>query len=298
MAAKRLQMKAAKSDLVLRMVDSFNRNTVQATITWHLNHKTNGKGRFLDYQRSLETSLLNAIPGFWTINQFYTSVLYSLETDGTRYDDQRDERRISRSFIFVRDGRNNLFQHECSEGHSFSLHLHCAFGLASSKMCRCRVGGELDGRGCELEEGGVRGSVGMGSRVDRRKLLQKMIEMGEEAQRKLTQSENQCRICVSYSRSSAGVSFENLPLMSLILKKVSVDYPNVIYSLERVTCDDQRVVFVILFSEDLNWVRIINSYEPNIEVCREDNFMISRVNSQHIMLDICGVCWRGCLSGV
>ena len=125
-----------------------------------------------------------------------------------------------------------------------------------------------------------------------------MIEMGEEAQRKLTQSENQCRICVSYSRSSAGVSFENLPLMSLILKKVSVDYPNVIYSLERVTCDDQRVVFVILFSEDLNWVRIINSYEPNIEVCREDNFMISRVNSQHIMLDICGVCWRDCLSGV
>ena len=38
-AAMKLQMKAAKSDLVFRMVDSFNRNTVQATVTWMLlNH--------------------------------------------------------------------------------------------------------------------------------------------------------------------------------------------------------------------------------------------------------------------
>ena len=49
-----------------------------------------------------------------------------------------------------------------------------------------------------------------------RKQLMMMIEKGEEAQRRLTQSENQCRICVSYSRSSAGMSFENLPLMSLM----------------------------------------------------------------------------------
>ena len=118
-----------------------------------------------------------------------------------------------------------------------------------------------------------------------------MIEKAEEAQRKLTHSQNQCRICVSYTRSSAGMSFENLPLMSLILKKVTVDYPQVIYSLERITCDDQRVVFIILFSEDLNWVRIINGYESNIEVCREENFMINRVNSQHVLLDILCVCW-------
>ena len=38
-AAKRLQMKAAKSDLVFRMVESFNRNTVQATVTWHLHNQ-------------------------------------------------------------------------------------------------------------------------------------------------------------------------------------------------------------------------------------------------------------------
>ena len=35
-AATKLQMKAAKSDLVFRMIDSFNRNTVQVTVTWTL----------------------------------------------------------------------------------------------------------------------------------------------------------------------------------------------------------------------------------------------------------------------
>lgn len=35
-SAMKLQMKAAKSDLVFRMVDSFNRNTVQVTVTWKL----------------------------------------------------------------------------------------------------------------------------------------------------------------------------------------------------------------------------------------------------------------------
>lgn len=47
-AAKRLQMKAAKSDLVFRMVESFNRNTVQATVTWHLHNQkgfTGASGR-------------------------------------------------------------------------------------------------------------------------------------------------------------------------------------------------------------------------------------------------------------
>ncbi len=35
-------MKAAKSDLVFRMVDSFNRNTVQATVTWKLTNVFKG----------------------------------------------------------------------------------------------------------------------------------------------------------------------------------------------------------------------------------------------------------------
>ena len=35
-AAMKLQMKAAKSDLVFKMVDSFNKNTVHVTVTWKI----------------------------------------------------------------------------------------------------------------------------------------------------------------------------------------------------------------------------------------------------------------------
>lgn len=119
-----------------------------------------------------------------------------------------------------------------------------------------------------------------------RKVLTKMIEMVDDSQRKLSESLNKCKVCVSYTRSSLGMSFENLPLVSVMMKKVAADYPSVIYSLDRMTCDDERVVFMLLFNEDHNWVKILNGYESNIEVCREENFILSRVNSQPVMLDL------------
>ena len=51
-AAMKLQMKAAKSDLVFRMVDSFNRNTVQATVTWMLVNHGRGKETVIVISRS------------------------------------------------------------------------------------------------------------------------------------------------------------------------------------------------------------------------------------------------------
>lgn len=113
-----------------------------------------------------------------------------------------------------------------------------------------------------------------------------MFELGEEARKKLYESPSQCRVCVSYSRSSFGMSFENLPLMSIILKKVTAEFPSVIYSIERMTFNDQRCAFLLLFNEDNNWVKILNRYESNIEVCREENFMMNRVNSQPVLLDL------------
>lgn len=113
-----------------------------------------------------------------------------------------------------------------------------------------------------------------------------MVDMVEESRKKLSDSLDKCKVCVSYTRSSLGMSFENLPLMSIMMKKVTTDYPSVIYSLERMTCDDERVVFMLMFNEDHNWVKILNGYESNIEVCREENFILSRVNSQPVMLDL------------
>ena len=113
----------------------------------------------------------------------------------------------------------------------------------------------------------------------------KMMETVDESQRILKQSEQKCKVCVSYTRSSLGMSFENLPLMSILMKRVTKDYPSVIYSLERVTSEEERVVFMLMFNEDHNWVKILNGYESNIEVCKEENFMLGRVASQPILFD-------------
>ncbi len=114
-----------------------------------------------------------------------------------------------------------------------------------------------------------------------------MIAFAEESQKKMEKADRSCRVCVSYSRSKEETYFENLPLISLILKRVSNDFPDVVFSLWRMVCDDQRVVCVLQFSEDHDWVKVINSYESSIEVCNEDQFKsMSRVDSQPVLLDL------------
>ena len=119
-----------------------------------------------------------------------------------------------------------------------------------------------------------------------RMTLKKMFEMGEESRKRLAESMESCRVCVSYSRSSFGMSFENLPLISIILKKVTAEFPSVVYSVERMTFDDKSCTFLLLFSEDHNWVKILNGYESNSEVYREESITMSSVNSQPVLLDI------------
>ena len=126
-----------------------------------------------------------------------------------------------------------------------------------------------------------------GSGVRRSKKLKDMIAFAERSQKIMEKATNACRICVSYSRSKEETYFENLPLISLILKRVSTDFPDVVFSLWRMVCDDKRVVCVLQFSEDHDWVKVINSYEGSIEVCNEDQFKsMTRVNSQPVLLDL------------
>ena len=124
-------------------------------------------------------------------------------------------------------------------------------------------------------------------RVMTRKLLNTMLAFGQAAQAKLDQSKTRCRIVVSYSRSLDDNSVENLPMLSLILKRVSADYPTTIYSLERMVCNEHHVVCVLVFSEERNWVKIINGYESSLEVCiEENNTMMNRINSQPVLIDL------------
>lgn len=119
------------------------------------------------------------------------------------------------------------------------------------------------------------------------KKLKEMIAFAERSQKVMEVSTSVCRVCVSYSRSKEDTYFENLPLISLILKRVSTDFPEVVFSLWRMVCDDKRVVCVLQFSEDKDWVKVINGYESSIEVCSEDQFKaMSRVNSQPVLLDL------------
>lgn len=99
-----------------------------------------------------------------------------------------------------------------------------------------------------------------------RKKLKEMIAFGENAERILAQAPNPCRICVSMNLQNDENYFEKLPLLSLILKRVVSEYPDVVFTLYRMSCHNRMVNCVVEFSEAKNWVSIINSYEANIVV--------------------------------
>ena len=78
--------------------------------------------------------------------------------------------------------------------------------------------------------------------------------------------------------------FEKLPLLSLILKRVVSDYPEVVFTLYRMSCQNNVVNCVVEFSETKDWVSIINAYESNLvvgEVKEEEG-----VDSKAYLLDI------------
>lgn len=93
-----------------------------------------------------------------------------------------------------------------------------------------------------------------------------MIAFGEEAERVLAAATNPCRICVRMNLQNDQNYFEKLPLLSLILKRVVCEYPGVVFTLYRMSCQNRLVNCVIEFSETRDWVSIINSYEANIVV--------------------------------
>ena len=103
-----------------------------------------------------------------------------------------------------------------------------------------------------------------------RELLRRMQVIGEAARQKIQSCPTRNRIVISYSRVSEDNSFENLPILSIVLKRVTNDYPESVYLLERMICDERRVVCVLLFNEDRDWVNIIRQYEVNLDVRREN----------------------------
>ena len=114
-----------------------------------------------------------------------------------------------------------------------------------------------------------------------------MNETGEAARHTMEMATHRSRIILSYSRISEDNSFENLPILSIVLKRVTSDYPDCVYLLERMICDERRVVCVLLFSDDRDWVSIIRQYEVNLEVRKEETSpAMNRVDSQPVLMTL------------
>ena len=216
-----------------------------------------------------------AIPGLFTIVHCCPTILFSLETN-TNYGEKDTVSSVSITFFntsAIKDIKplctcialmNGSFQHYRDICHSESW---------TEKGVTWKDQDNID-------------TLVLCVRVRRRKLLASMLAYGEGAQKKLEESQARARIVLSYSRSTEDNSFENLPILSLVLKRVSHDYPNVVYDLERMVCNEKYVKCVLLFSEDNNWVKIINNYESNLEVRRYDSASREQSNSQPALLDI------------
>ena len=100
----------------------------------------------------------------------------------------------------------------------------------------------------------------------RRKQLKEMISFGEAAEKTLSSAPHPCRIRLSMNLQRDRNYFEKLPLLSLILKRVVSDYPEVVFTLYRMSCQNNVVNCVVEFSETKDWVSIINAYESNLVV--------------------------------
>ena len=120
-----------------------------------------------------------------------------------------------------------------------------------------------------------------------RKVLKEMIAFGEKAEKALANAPQPCKICVSMNLQNGKNYFEKLPLLSLILKRVVKEYPSVVFTLYRMSCQNNVVNCVVEFSETKDWVIIINSYESNILVWeyKEGNDCLADPQQQ-VMLDI------------
>ena len=228
------------------------------------------------------------LPSLYTIVQCCPTILFSLETN-TRYGESEPSSSVSTLHPRGSDrSRHHTLRHLRHPRCASSVHVHRAPKPSVSALSRAAKLRVLDRIPNNLEIPRKHRPVRCCFPVSPfRKLLSRMLVVAQTAQARLEQSKTQYRVAVSYNRPMNELSVENLPILSLILKRVSVDFPTVVYSLERMVCDEKRVVCVLAFNEERNWVKIINGYESSLEVSMEEGEQaMSRVNSQPVFIDL------------
>lgn len=232
-----MQVKAGKCDVLFKMLDSFNQNSLHVTVTWRLIHNIG--------ENCINGSVF---PGLYTIIKHYPSILFTLGST-TDYSDNAETSPNGKIIItFLNTSTVIGIKPLCT---SVALMDNCFRRFAEVEVS-------------ESWSHGNQTWTAIGN-IDTKK-LKEMITFGENAERILAQAANPCRICVSMNLQNDANYFEKLPLLSVILKRVVSEYPDVVFTLYRMSCQNHMVNCVVEFSETKNWVSIINSYEANIVV--------------------------------
>lgn len=95
--AAKLQLKAAKTDVLFKMLDSFNKNSIQVTVTWQLLDNSLGRRR-LRRRRVERKPIANSLPSLFTIVKHYPTVLFTLENNSD-FEETMHMGKISGGFV-------------------------------------------------------------------------------------------------------------------------------------------------------------------------------------------------------
>ena len=147
--ADHLQIKAEKSDVVFRMVDTFNRNTIHVTVTWQLKNNSLGRRRHArDERRPPPVALRDS-------GLVHDRPL--LPDDPVLAGDEHELRREGHG----EQREHHVLQHERDQGHQAAVHVHRADERVVSALPRHLPLGVLDGEGRDVEGPGQHRHVGV-----------------------------------------------------------------------------------------------------------------------------------------
>ena len=119
--AAQIQVKAGKCDVLFKMLDSFNQNSIHVTVTWKLMHNVGSKALFF-VKDGGSCINRNVFPGLYTIIVFYPSILFTLGSM-TDYSDDAEAApsgKISRRPAGI-SSSDHVFEHRVAQGQQASL---------------------------------------------------------------------------------------------------------------------------------------------------------------------------------
>ncbi|KAK8789954.1 hypothetical protein WA158_006734 [Blastocystis sp. Blastoise] len=248
-AADNMQTRAAKCDVLLRLVESFNKHAINAKITWLFQETRFDENSIQDYK---------PIPAFYTILKYYPNILFSIESSS--FFCEREKNAIAPTSLSVTF--TNTSSHRDQRGvatvvalidNSLRRNYNVTFTeewVSDPTMSWKNIG-----------------------QIDQRKLRQ-MLSFAEEAQQKLDSSKEKSRAWLRIKKNGTETYLEKIPLLALLLKRLCADFNNLVFSLDKINIDGDYLQIIVEFNEKHDWSVTIPRYEKGIEVINPDEHPI------------------------